>query len=70
MSPYGLSHQVTVPGSLLVAAHTTAYDPASQMSLIDGVPLAEHPNVLMAGTITSTFQTGPNKNDTASDEND
>ena len=70
MSPYGLTHQVRVPDSLIVPAHSTSYDRSLQMSLVDGYPLADHPNKSLATTTTSTHQTGPNKNDTSSDDSD
>lgn len=68
--PYGLTHQVTIPASLITPAHSTSYDRAAQLSLVDGYPLADHPNRALGTTTSSTTQTGPEKNDTSSDDDD
>ena len=53
MTPYGLTHQVSTSDA---GAHTTTYDPASQLSLTDGIPSHLHPR--MATTKVTPLGTG------------
>jgi len=63
ITPYGLSHQVSTPGLLAAAVFT--YDPATQMSLVDGTPSHLHPQ--MATTKVTPLGTGQGSK---SDESD
>jgi len=64
MRPYGLTHEIRLPDTFAREVPGATYDPGLQLSLVGGVPLAEHDAV--RGTTTTTWGTA--RNDNCSDE--
>lgn len=52
MSPYGLGHAAPLPATFTASMPGVTYDPALQVSTVDGVPAVESPDMLAQWAVT------------------
>lgn len=63
MVPYGLNHQVRLPDSYVQDPSGVAYDPRTQLNMVNGLPLVDQPALLRQGTVTWGTTDRDNKTD-------
>ena len=63
MTPYGLTHQVRLPDVFTSDPPGVTYDPQRQLSLVNGVPLVEQPDIIRMWTTTWGTTNRDNKTD-------
>lgn len=63
MTPYGLTHQVRLPELFTSNPPGVTYDPAAQLNLVNGRPLAAQPQILQMWTVTWGTTGNDNKTD-------